>query len=173
MRHEKQFLLNEVKGQFKHSDSFVIMRYSGVKANTANTFRRELAESGGCLEIVRKRLLIKAAESLGISLDLATLPGHIGLVFTGKDPIETTKTVFKYGQLPGHVIEVVGGRFEGKLYSGADVEMLSKLPSKDEMRAQFLGILEAPMAQTLAVMDAILSSVVYCLENKCQQEDAN
>jgi large subunit ribosomal protein L10 len=34
------------------------------------------------------------------------------------------------------------------------------------MRAQFLGLLEAVPAQTLGVMDALLTSVVYCLDNK-------
>ena len=35
-------------------------------------------------------------------------------------------------------------------------KQISKLPGKDEMRAQFLGLLEAPMAQTLAVMEAVI-----------------
>jgi len=170
MRQEKQFLLDEVKGQIEQTGSFVIMRYAGLSANLANDFRREVAKSGGSVEVVRKRVLIKAAEAAGVNLDLKALPGHIGLVFAGNDPIETTKAVFKFSQDFGQLIEVVGGRFEGQLYSGADVEMLSKLPGKDGMRAQLLSVLEAPMAQTLAVMEAILSSVVYCLENKCQQD---
>jgi large subunit ribosomal protein L10 len=54
------------------------------------------------------------------------------------------------------------------MYNAADVEIMSQLPSKDVMRAQFLGLLEAPMAQTLAVMEALISSVVYCLDNKIE-----
>lgn len=169
MRHEKQFLLDEVKDQMKKFDSFVIMRYSSLSANAANEFRSEVAKRGGNVEVVRKRVLIKAAKAAGIELELADLPGHIGMVFTGADPFETTKYVFKFGQDNEKAVEVVGGRFDGKLYNGADVEMLSKLPGKDEMRAQLLGVLEAPMSQTLAVMEALLSSVVYCLDNKSKQ----
>lgn len=170
MRREKQLLLDEVKGQIERFNSFVIMSYTGITANAANDFRRQIANNGGSLEIVRKRILMKAAQAAGVSLDLEALPGHIGLVFAGKDPLETTKLVFKFRQEVGQGIEVVGGRFDGQLYSGPDMEALSKLPSKDEMRAQFLGTLEAPMAQTLAVMDALLTSVAHCLENKCQKE---
>ncbi len=37
------------------------------------------------------------------------------------------------------LIEVIGGRFEGQLYTGAQMsKRLSNLPGKDEMRAQFL-----------------------------------
>ena len=169
MRKEKHLLLDEIKGQIEEHGSFVIMSYQRLGANSANAFRGEIAKLGGNIEMVRKRMLVKAADASGITLDVASLPGHIGLVFGGRDPLETTKAVFKFKQENDKVVEVIGGRFEGQLYSGADIEALSKLPGKDEMRAQLLGVLEAPLSQTLAVMEAILSSVVYCLDNKCKQ----
>lgn len=170
MRKDKQLLLDDVADQVKNQGSFLIMSYLGLDANKANELRREVAKTGGNIEVVRKRVLIKAAQVAGVTLNLDEMPGHIGLIFAGPDLLETTKTVFKFSQDVGEALKVIGGRYEGQLYSGADVEMLSKLPGKDEMRAQLLGLFEAPMAQTLAVMDAILSSVVYCLDNKCKQE---
>lgn len=170
MREEKQLLLDEIKEQIERFDSFVIMSYANLTANAVNDFRREVAKSGGNVEVVRKRVMIKAADAAGIKLDVAALPGHIGLVFTGKDPIETTKLVFKFRKDSKKNIEVVGARLDGQLYSGPDVEMLSQLPGKDEMRAQLLSVFEAPMSHTLAVMEALLTSVVYCLDNKGKQE---
>lgn len=169
MRQEKQYLLDEVKGQIDQYGSFVIMQYSGFTANAAHQFRRDVAKLGGNVEVMRKRILLKAAEAKGHKLELAELPGHIGIVFAGEDFIETTKLVFKYRQQTDKAINVLGGVFEGKLYSGQDVEKLSKLPSRDAMRSELLATLEAPMSQTLAVMEALLSSVVYCLDNKCKE----
>ncbi len=169
MRHEKQFLLEEVQSQFAKSDSFVIVRYTALSANTANSFRTAIAHQGGNFEVIRKRMLLKAAKAIDVTLDLASLPGHIGVVFAGQDPIETTKLVVKFGEDTG-TVQVVGGRFDGILYSGPEMEAISKLPSKDEMRSELLAVFEAPMAQTLAVMEALLSSVVYAIDNKCKQE---
>jgi large subunit ribosomal protein L10 len=169
MRKEKQLLLDEIKEQIARQSSFVIMQYAGLKANKANSFRGEIAKLGGNVEVVRKRVLINAAKSAGIDFDLEALPGHIGLVFAGQDPLETAKAVFKFSEENEKAVTVVGGRFEGQLFNAADMDKLSKLPSKAEMRAQFLGLLEAPLAQTLGVMDAILASVVYCLDNKSKQ----
>ncbi len=171
MRKEKQLLLEEVKGQINQFGSFVIMRYEGLSANAANSFRRQISKMGGNVEFVRKRILLKAAEAAGVKLDIDALPGHVGLVYAGMDPFETTKAVFQFSKENDKKVAVIGGRFDGVLYNGEQVEMLSKLPGKDEMRAQLLATFEAPMAQTLAVMDAILASVVYCLDNKCKKED--
>lgn len=170
MRHEKQLLLDEVREQISQNSSFVIMSYAGLKANDANLFRTDIAKAGGSVEVLRKRILLKAAEAVGIVLNIEDLPGHIGLVFAGSDPLETAKLVFKFRQDKNKVVDVIGGRFDGQLYNAAQMEMLSQLPSKDEMRAQLLATFEAPLSQTLAVFEALLTSVPHCLENKCQLE---
>ncbi len=173
MRQDKQLLLDEIKSQIGKSGSFLIMRYNALAANKANALRSAIANLGGGVEVVRKRVLIKAAEEAGMTLSLDLLPGHIGLIFGGNDPLETTKAAFKFSQENASAIQVIGGRFEGQLYNAAQMEMLSKLPGRDEMRAQLLAVLEAPMSQTLAVMEALLSSVPYCLDNKAKMDNAS
>jgi large subunit ribosomal protein L10 len=173
MRAEKELLKKEIKDKLERFESFVIMQYARLSANAANDFRRQLSKVGGDVEVVRKRVLLKAAEDAGVQLDLSSLPGHIGIVFLGQDPIETTKMVFKFSQDREKVIQIIGGRFDGQLYIGADVERLSTLPGKDEMRSQLLSVLEAPLSQTLAVMEALLASIPYCLDNKGKQEEGS
>lgn len=171
MRQEKNYLLEGIREQIQKHKTFVIMKYERVPANTVNQFRRDVASLGGNVEMMRKQILIKACAAAGIEISKEQLPGHIGLVFGGKDPIETTKFVFNFSQQTEKAAEVIGGHIDGKLYNGTDIEYLSKLPSKDEMRAQLLSTLEAPLSQTLAVMDSLLTSVVHCLNNKSKQSD--
>lgn len=169
MRQEKELLKNEVKEKLETLGSFVIMQYSKLSANAANEFRRQVGKMGGDVAVCRKRVMLKAAEDAGVALEPSSLIGSIGIVFLGPDPIETTKMVFKFSQEREKVISVLGGQFDGKIYTGADVERLSTLPGKDEMRAQLLSVFEAPLSQTLAVIEALLASVPHCLENKSKQ----
>lgn len=171
MRKEKQLLLDEIKHHIGSYDSFLILKHLRLGANLANQFRRDVAKVGGNVEFVRKRVLIKAADASGVNLSIDQLPGHIGLVFLGQDPVETTKMLFKFSEDNEKVIQIIGGRLDKQLYNAEQIEMLSKLPGKTELRAQFLAVLEAPLSQTLAVMEALLSSVVYCLDNKVKQDD--
>lgn len=170
MKKEKQLLLDEIKNQIDGAPAFVIAQYSDVSANLANQFRREIAKVGGSFEVVKKRVFIKALESLDLKFDLKALPGHIGLVFAAKDPIEITKTVLRFSQDNESPIKLIGARVEGSFLDAQDIDRLSKLPSKDQMRAELLGLFEAPMAQTLSTMEALLSSVMYCLDNKAKGE---
>ncbi len=169
MRPEKQLLLNEIKDKIAGSKAIVIASYKRLEPNAASMFRTNLAKTGGGLEVVKKRVLIKAAQDAGVALDPAQLQGHIAVVFANEDPVQTTKAVFQFCKENEEVLAVLGGRFEGAICSAQDVEQISKLPSKDEMRAQFLGTLEAPLSQTLSVIEALLTSVMHCLENKSGQ----
>ena len=112
---------------------------------------------------------MKAAEKEGLSLNRADLQGHIGVVFAYDDPIQVTKALYQYSKDHEEFLQVLGGKFEGRLCSSEDMLVISKLPSKDEMRAQFIGVLEAPLSQTLSVMDALLTSVLHCFENKANK----
>lgn len=169
MRQEKQLLLDEIKEKIDQSQALVVTRYQKLEPNLAAKFRMRILQSGGSFEVVKKRVLMKAAETCGFTLDRDMLDGHIGVVFADQDPLQTTKALFQFSKENEEVFTVLGGRFEGKLCTAQDVEMLAKLPSKDEMRAQFLGLLEAPMSQTLAVVEALLTSVIHCVENKSKE----
>lgn len=172
MRQEKQLLLDDIKERFANAQAILYASYKKLQPNDAANFRMNIAKSGGSIEVVKKRVLIKAAQVAGIELDKALLQGHIAVVFANEDPIQTTKVVYQFCKENEGTLKVVGGRFDGAPCSAQDVELISKLPSKDEMRSQFLGTLEAPLSQTLAVFEALLTSVIYCLENKSQETNA-
>ena len=96
MRPEKQLLLDEIQGLMEENPSFVIMSYAGLDANSTGALRNQIAKLGGDMEVVRKRILVKAAQAAGIELSVKTLPGHISLVFSGEDPVQTTKALFAF-----------------------------------------------------------------------------
>lgn len=174
MRKEKQLLLDEIKDMMDRSSSLVVTRYQKMTPNLFYDFRVRLGDAGGDFEVVSKRILVKAAEKANIRLDYKTLQGHIGVMFSYGDPIQTTKELVKFLDENQETFEVILGQFEGKICSAEDVSAIAKLPSQDEMRSQFLATLEAPMSQTLSTMESLLTSVIYCLENKSSSvEEAN
>lgn len=167
MRQEKQFILDEIREKIDQSQALIVTRYAKMNPNMANSFRTNLLKTGGDFEVVRKSIFLKAAAEAGCAVDPALLKGfHIGIVFADKDPVQTTKTIYQFRKENEDVLEVLTGRFEGKLCSAQDVEQISKLPGKAELQAQLLGLFEAVPAQLLGTFEALLTSVAHALENK-------
>lgn len=173
MRKEKTLLLDEIKGHLDESEAFVVVSYKNLNANNEADLRSSIAKSGGRLLTLKKRMLLKAAETVGVELDQEQLPGHVTVLAARENVVDTIKALFKFKDEKEDTLDVLVGRYEGALCTPQDIEAISKLPSKDEMRAQLLGIFEAVPAATLGVMDALLTSVVYCLENKINKEEAS
>lgn len=169
MRDEKQLLLDEVKEKIEGSKGFIIASYQNFTSDKARAFRSMVAEANCDFEIVRKRVFVKAAEAVGIKLNAEDYKGHIGVIFAHEDAAKITKIAVKYSEDTEKVIELVGGHIDGQICTAEDVEAIAKLPGMDEMRAEFLGLFEAPMSQTLAVLEAVMTSVPYCLEEKAKK----
>ncbi len=172
MKREKELLLDEIQGQITKSGSFIITQYEKLTANKANDFRRELQKIGGNFEVVRKRVFLKAAERAGLTFNLDEMKGHIGIVLSSNDPIEATKAIVKYSDANEKSLILAGGYVDGQAISSEDMKKLALLPGKDQMRAELLGLFEAPLAQTLSVMDALLTSVMHCMDNRAEKEKA-
>ncbi len=172
MRKEKQFLLDEIKEKLDQSSSFVLMSYQGMDPNLTADFRSSVIQTGGLLSVVKKRVFLKAAAEAGIAIDKEMLKGHIGIVYSGDDVAATTKAVYTFKKANDELLDVLGGLFEGKICSPKDLKEISELPSMEEMRAQFVGVLEAPLSGLVSIMEAVQSGVVSCMDQKVQKEES-
>lgn len=170
MRAEKQFLLDEIEEKIEDFESFIVAKYEKLTAADTRTFRREMAKLGSEYEVVRKRIFLKAAEKKGIEIDPGLLEGHIGVVFSKEEPMETAKAIVDFGKECGGSFEMVAGHVEGKVCDSAEMKQLASMPSKDQLRAQLLALLQAPMAQSVGLMNALLTSLVTCMDNKAKKD---
>ncbi len=155
MNYEKELLLNEIKGQIDQSKSLIVAQYGKLPPDLVWSLRNNLAKNGSTLEVVRKRVFLKAAAQSGIQLDESLFKGNIGVVFVNQEEsMNALKDVFKFKNENKDIkLSVLCGSIDGQVMSGAEVEYLSKLPTLDEMRSQFIGLLVAPMTHTLSVFE--------------------
>ena len=169
MSAEKQALLDEVKEKIDLKDGFILASYDKLSANTIAGIRKSLVEVGGDMFVVKKRIFAKAASEKDVTYTLEELEGHVLLAMAKGNFPAVAKAVFN-AKKETKAIKVLGGYFEDSKCVASDVEQISNLPSLDEMRAQIIGLLEAPMSQTLSTIEAVLSSVMHCMENKNSKE---
>jgi large subunit ribosomal protein L10 len=171
MRAEKQLLLDGIKEQIGSAKGLIVTSYEKLPPNISWDLRDQLAKSKSVFEVVRKRVFLKAVEQLGVNIDASLLSGHIGVVFVEQeDAAPSVKTVFKFAE-ENKGMTVVCGQVEGTIYNGPDMAMLAALPSMNEMRAQFLSLLESPMSHLLSVFESVMGDPLSVLEQKSESEN--
>jgi large subunit ribosomal protein L10 len=169
MSAEKQALLDEVKEKINLKDGFILASYDKLSANAISRMRISLAAAGGDMFVVKKRVFAKAAAEKNVLFSLDELQGHVLVALAKGNFLAVAKEMYKVKD-ETNALKILGGYFEDAKCDSSEVQQISSLPSLDEMRAQFIGLLEAPMSQNLATMEAFIASVMDCVENNNSNE---
>ncbi|WP_213357559.1 50S ribosomal protein L10 [Chlamydiifrater phoenicopteri] len=166
MKEEKNLLLLEVEEKIADSRGFILMSYSGMDAARTRDFRNSLAGISAEFEVVKKRIFFKALSAAGLDIPFESSKGHLGVVFAYEDMLSAAKEVLNFTKKNENALVFLGGRIDNACLSGKEVESVAKLPSLQELRGQFVGLLAAPLSGVVGVMNSVLSSVVSCVEQK-------
>ncbi len=165
MREEKKLLLDEIKEKIDSSSSLIITKFTDITTAESWNFRNVLLKHTAEMEVVKKRIFLKAFEKSGYKCNIEQLEGQIAIIFIKDDPIDAVKTIFEFCKQTNK-LEVLRGEIDDKTYDRQDLLILSKLSTKDELRAEFLSLLEAPMSGVVSVIDSLLTSILFALEEK-------
>lgn len=129
------------------------LRSAGIKYKVLKNTLARLAYEGSDVSLLRNHLVGPRAAAWTYDEDKAPILAKILLDFA--------KTHAK--------LEVVAGVVAGSLLDPVDIDALSKLPGKSEMRGRLLGTLNAPVGSfvnTLAAVPRALLNALKAIEAK-------
>ncbi len=156
--------VKDLTEKLKGASSIVFMDYKGMTSNQTNDLRKKLAETDAELEVARNTLLkISLKESgLDISQVEKSFEGATAAIISRADAISPIKKLFEFiktATLP--VVKL--GFLDGRFYNSAEVETLSKLPSKQQLIAQILSGFNSPISGFVNVLSGTKRNFVYAL----------
>lgn len=151
-REEKAELVAELGEKLRAAKVAVVTHYVGLTVAQTNQFRREVRGAGGECRVAKNTLTRRAIASTPYQASERWLDGQTALVFGYEDPIAVTKIVAKWAEVQAEKFAIKGGVFEGELLESKAVVALSKIPSKEALRAQLLGVLQAPAQKLVRLL---------------------
>lgn len=149
-----------LKGKIAESKSAVIVDYSGTNANEQIELRSMLRAAGGEM-FVGKNTLVKIAFDQEEMVDSFT--GMNAVVFSNEDAVAALKKLFEFHD-DKNKLTIKQGFMEDKVLSPAEVEALSKLPSKNELVVMLIQRIKGPAYGLVNVLKAGQRDLVYALK---------
>jgi|UniRef100_A0A7V6A4G2 large subunit ribosomal protein L10 len=141
----------------------ILADFSGIKVGPMTLLRRQMKEAGGELTVAKNTLLKRAAGEDSLLKPIADdLKGPNALVLGYEDPVNLAKLLVKFAQdLP--LLKIKGGILGGQTLTAQDVEALSKLPAREVLLAQLLGLLQAPSQALVNVLAGVIRNFLNVL----------
>jgi len=153
LRRQKEAVVAAMTERLTQAHAIVVADYRGLDVAQMSRLRRELRPSGAVMHVVKNSLARRALEAAGLDTMDEHLVGPTLIVLLGEDLAAPTKAVLKAAK-DTDKLRVKGGLLGGRTIDARAVAALADLPSREELLAQFVGLLEAPQRQLLAVLEA-------------------
>lgn len=153
---DKKAIVAAVKEAASGAFSAVVADYRGLTVAQVTTLRNKAREHNVYLRVVRNTLARRALEDTNFSLlnDSLVGPSIIGLSMS-EDDMGAAARLFKEFAKDNAKLEIKSGVFDGKLFTGDDIDVLAKLPSREQALTTLVSLLQAPVSKFGRLMTAL------------------
>src|SRR5512141_1147885 len=151
-KERKEEVLSQYTDWMKRSQAVILVEYTGVKMKDLDNIRAKIREAGGEFHVVKNTIGRKAFEQAGLSAPAEMLEGSTAIGFAFDDAPASAKMVTDFARSSEH-LQIKGGFLGAQSMDAAQVKALADLPPLPVMRARILGVLQAPAAQIVRMIN--------------------
>ena len=152
---EKKAIVAEVNETAASALSLVIADARGVASNDMTALRATARENQISLRVVRNTLAKRALEGTDYECVIDTLVGPSIFGFSMEDPGAAAR-LFKD-------FEVKALSVSGKLLGADQLDVLAKLPTREQALASLMSVMQAPVGKLVRTVNEVPSKLVRTL----------
>ena len=168
-RSEKVTAVGTLVDWLKRADTVVVTDYRGLTVAQVSKLRRELRAHGAEFHVVKNTLARRALADAEVTMPDELLQGPTALVFLGEEVAGPTKVLNDFAK-ETNILALRGAVMGGAVLDAKATAKLADLPSKDQLRGQFLGLLKQPQRQLVTLLNTPLRDFVGVLNARVEAD---
>jgi len=170
-KERKEELITEYTDLLERSRAVIFTEYRGLDNRTLTDVRRKVREANGAFQVTKLTLLKIALQNAGFPMpeNLSGAPIAIGFCLDEIPSVAKALTEFAKNQ---EMFSVRGGLMFEQVLTAQQIESLADLPPLDVLRAQIIGLLDAPASNLVGVIQAGTAQIVNVLQAYVDQGEA-
>lgn len=167
-REKKETLVSEYVDKLQRSQAFIVTEYRGLTTKQVEGLRKELRGCESEFAITKNTLLARALVEANLPVPEALLTGPTAVAFCFNEIAAPAKVLTKFAK-DSKIMVVRGGVLDGVIFDEAGVQTLTELPSKDQLRAQVVGVLQSPLSGLVNVLAGSIRGIMNVLNARIGQ----
>lgn len=152
LRAEKSQVVDRLHATLVDAEVVVVTHYKGLTVAELGELRGQLRAVGGTLKVTKNRLAKRALDGTPFTGVADLLKGPTAIA-VAREPAAVPKALVEFARKNEKLV-IVGGGLKGAVLDAAAVKALAELPSLDVLRAQLVGLLQAPASRLVALLQA-------------------
>lgn len=173
-REQKAAFIDDVAGRVEGSTAIFAIDYRGISVPQVAELRAKLSEADATFQVVKNtltRLALDKADGAGKAgtIDLKEfLEGPTAFTYVTGDVALAAKTIANFKK-EHELLEFKGGMMDGQVISAEQFTALTKLPSRDVLNGQLVGMLAAPITGLVRSLNGLIGGLAIQLGQIAEQ----
>jgi large subunit ribosomal protein L10 len=163
-KEQKKKIVEDLKEKIEKQKIIIFVNFTGLRVKDLSELRARLKLIDAVFKVSKKTLLCLALKEYDKELaeKISQMKGQLATVFGfDKEPL-VAKTLYQFS-LENSNLKILGGYFEGEFRESKEIIFLAKLPTREELLAQLIRGISAPIVGLVNVLEGNLRNLIYIL----------
>jgi large subunit ribosomal protein L10 len=170
-RDQKSAVIDEIAASISESSAVFAIDYRGISVEQARELRTRLRDADATLRVVKNSLTERAADKAGTEQLKALLQGPTALTFVRGDSALAAKSIADFARVT-QLLAFKGGLMDGAAVSPAEITTIARLPSRDVLYGQLVGLVANPITGLARTLNALIAGLAIQLGGILGQREA-
>ncbi|MFZ2492183.1 MAG: 50S ribosomal protein L10 [Thermoanaerobaculia bacterium] len=169
-RDQKTQAISELsEGIGKATNAFLIS-FKGITVPQVTELRKQVRDSGSKYLVVKNTLALIAVNDTPLKALSSHFSGETAVVYNATDGVALAKILTKFAKdVP--TVQFKGVMLGGQILPASEINAIANLPSRDELIAKVLYLMQHPIRGLAVVLNANLRNLAVVLDQVRQQKD--
>lgn len=173
-REQKTAAIAEIVENIQASDAVLAVDYRGLTVTQAAELRSALRANDATLTVAKNTLTGRAITEVGDAAEglRGFLAGPTALTYVKGDVAATAKAITTFAKANGDLPTFKGGILDGQALSVDEIQAISKLPSRDVLYGQLVGVVAAPITGLARGLNALIGGLAIALAGVQEKKES-
>jgi len=165
---DKKKDVESLRKELEASKNLFVTGYEKLRVQQDFELRKTVRASGGKYRVVKNNLAAKASEGTPAEQILKDLKGMTSLAYTSADPVALAKALTAYAKA-NPTFTFKAGLVEGRVIDIRAINDLASMPSKEEIYAKMLFLINASAQRLATVINAVGRNLAVVIDQGCKE----
>ena len=165
---DKKKDVESLRKELEASKNLFVTGYEKLRVSQDFELRKTVRASGGKYRVVKNNLAAKASEGTPAEQVLKDLKGMTSLAYTSSDPVALAKALTAYAKA-NPTFTFKAGLVEGRVIDIRAINDLASMPSKEELYAKMLFLINASAQRLATVINAVGRNLAVVIDQGCKE----
>lgn len=160
-REEKASVVEEVGAQVAQAQAIIVAEYRGLEVGPITVLRKQARQSGVYLRVLKNTLARRALVGTPFEKLNDQLVGPL-IYGISADPVQCAKVLADFAK-GNDKLALKAGAMPNYVMDAAAVKALASMPSREELLAQLMGTMQAPIGKFVRTLNEVPGKFVRTL----------